>query len=267
MAQAPHRQYRHHCQKYIRLLTLTLSIFLMSSLLLVSPTIAIAAPLTLPIDQARQQPDGRVVVTTGVVSVPSGRFESALLDQGFAIQDDSGGIYVSTDNNIGLQLGSTVEITGMLQEDGHGQQILHLEHWRLQDQTPRIVCPQKASVQIATSQLQGKLVQIYGIITKPLVDDTPYGDRLWITDDTGTVQIYMPRSTSITPQKRLFLQPGQAIQVTGFSSQYNHHQEVIPRSIEDIRPFPYALSSQAPECTAIPCCFAQVARSAKARSR
>lgn len=207
---------------------------LLGLLLLSLPGMALAAPPTLPIHQARQQLEGSEVCIMGIVTVPSGRFRSATLDQGFAIQDSTSGIYVSTNQNIELRVGDTVDVEGTLQDDGHGQQIVRLKHWKRHSRLRKAIAPQPASVQAAITQLDGKLVTVQGSIVRPLVDDAPYGDRLWIEDDTGIVQIYIPRSTGIAPQELSFLQPGNAIRVIGFSSQYDQNEEVIPRGVEDV---------------------------------
>src|SRR6202035_1837945 len=57
-----------------------------------------------PIDigAARQLPLGTVVTVEGSVTVPSGDFSSSSFDEGFAIQDHTGGIYVSVATNLGL---------------------------------------------------------------------------------------------------------------------------------------------------------------------
>ena len=197
---------------------------------------AIAAPLALPIDQARQQPDSVEVVVVGRVTVPSGWFESANLDRGFALQDQSGGIFVSADRDVGLQTGEVVEVVGPLQDDGHGQRVVRLKAWHLRDLTLPKIAPQVASVHTAATELEGQLVTVQGTIARPLVEDAPYGDRLWIEDDTGIMQIYIPRSTGISPQDLPFLQSGHMIRVTGLSSQYDLIDEVMPRQVEDIRP-------------------------------
>jgi DNA/RNA endonuclease YhcR with UshA esterase domain len=78
------------------------------------------------------------------------------------------------------------------------------------------------------------LVTVRGTIIRPLQDDTPYGDRLWIEDSTGQLQIYVPKSTGINPSNLPFLKVGQTIQVTGLSSQFDQSDEIIPRSAKDI---------------------------------
>ena len=194
-----------------------------------------ATPLALTINEARQQPDGVEVSLNGTVTVSGGQFRSASFDQGFAIQDQGGGIYVSTDRTTDLHIGDVVEVVGILQDDGHDQQVVQLEHWRQQPSLFSELEPYPASIQEATTQLEGQLVAVQGTIVRPLTDDAPYGDRLWIEDDTGSVQIYIPRSTEIAPQTLPFLQLGQAIQVIGLSSQYDSKDEVMPRMLADMR--------------------------------
>src|SRR5262245_41389887 len=61
-------------------------------------------PKTISISEARSLPLGTVVTIDGSVTVPSGAFSSSTFDQGFAIQDRTGGIYVSVPDNLGFQL-------------------------------------------------------------------------------------------------------------------------------------------------------------------
>ena len=71
-------------------------------------------PKTISIAEARSLPLGTVVTIDGSVTVPSGAFSSSTFDQGFAIQDRTGGIYVSTPNNLGFVLRQQVRVTGTL---------------------------------------------------------------------------------------------------------------------------------------------------------
>lgn len=195
---------------------------------------ALAFPRMCFIDQARQQPDGMEVTVMGKVTVPSGAYGSANLDEGFVIQDMTGGIYVTTERRLNLQLGETVEVVGKLKDDGHGQRMLSLQDWHPSDRPLPEIVPHIASAAAAAQYLDGELVTVSGQITRPLTDDAPYGDRLWIQDETGEIQIYIPKSTQIAPQELPFLKVGQTIQVTGFSSQFDDNDEVVPRSREDI---------------------------------
>jgi len=63
-------------------------------------------------------PLGTVVTIDGSVTVPSGAFSSSTFDQGFAIQDHTGGIYVSVPVNPGLGLRQQARVTGELADVG-----------------------------------------------------------------------------------------------------------------------------------------------------
>ncbi|MGF1461103.1 MAG: hypothetical protein ACFBSG_19000 [Leptolyngbyaceae cyanobacterium] len=196
----------------------------------------IAFPQTCFIDHARQLPNGAEVSVSGQVTVPSGKLGSANLDVGFAIQDASGGIYVTTDEDLALELGDLVSVSGRLQDDGHNQRMLQLRSWQLSQRRSQPIVPQLSTAKLAGKFLDGRLVTVRGQIIKSLQDDAPYGDRLWIRDDTGDIQIYLAKSTAINPQELPFLEIGQLIQVTGLSSQFDDHDEVMPRSRADLVP-------------------------------
>jgi hypothetical protein len=200
----------------------------------VTPKNAIAFPQTCFIDQARHQPNGAEVVVTGTVTVPSGVFSSSNLDQGFAIQDVTGGIYVTSDRPLDIHLGETVTITGQLTDDGHGQRMLALRDWHHSQRPLLPFAPLSATAEQAGKWLDGQIVTVRGEIVKPLQDDAPYGDRLWLRDDTGEIQIYIAKSTGIVPQELPFLAVGRTIQVTGLSSQFDENDEVMPRSRQDL---------------------------------
>src|ERR1041384_6764964 len=71
-------------------------------------------PKTITIAEARSLPLGTIVTIDGSVTVPSGAFSSSTFDQGFAIQDRTGGIYVSTSDNLGFAPRQQVRVTGTL---------------------------------------------------------------------------------------------------------------------------------------------------------
>ena len=125
-------------------------------------------------------------------------------------------------------------MTGQLQDDGHGQRMLQLTDWYRSQRPILPMSPLSTSAEQAGKFLDGQLVTVMGQIVKPLKDDAPYGDRLWIQDETGEIQIYMPKSTGIAPAELSFLEVGQSIQVTGLSSQYDDNDEVMPRSRADL---------------------------------
>jgi DNA/RNA endonuclease YhcR with UshA esterase domain len=195
---------------------------------------AIAFPQTCFIHQARHLPEGAAVTVTGRVTVPSGAFGSANLDAGFALQDVTGGIYVTTQEPLSLQVGDIIQVTGELLNDGHGQQMLRLTDW-VRSQRPLLpISPLVTSTAQAGQVLDGQIVTVRGQISQPLKADAPYGDRLWIQDETGEIQIYMAKTTGIAPKELGYLTVGQWIEVTGFSSQFDKNDEVMPRSRADI---------------------------------
>src|SRR5689334_20214218 len=75
---------------------------------------ALAAPHGIDIAAARGLPLGTVVTVEGTVTVPSGAFSSSSFDEGFAIQDHTGGIYVSVPDDLGLHVRDRARVTGQL---------------------------------------------------------------------------------------------------------------------------------------------------------
>src|SRR5262245_41375049 len=84
---------------------------------LLVPALPAVAGAATPIAAARDLPLGTAVIVEGRVTVPSGLFASASLrDEGFAIQDVTGGIYVRLDDDLGIHLNQQVRVTGTLDE-------------------------------------------------------------------------------------------------------------------------------------------------------
>src|SRR5262245_11331327 len=71
-------------------------------------------PKTISIAEARSLPLGTIVTIVGAVTVPSGAFSSSTFDQGFAIQDRTGGIYVSVPDDLEFAPRQQVRVTGTL---------------------------------------------------------------------------------------------------------------------------------------------------------
>src|SRR5262247_3860715 len=70
------------------------------------------ARAALSIAEARSLPLGTVITVDGSVTVASGAFSSSIFDQGFAIQDYTGGIYVSVADNLGFAPRQQVSVKG-----------------------------------------------------------------------------------------------------------------------------------------------------------
>src|SRR6476659_1138871 len=85
---------------------------------LVAAPHAAAAASPISIAAARHLALGTVVTVEGSVTVPSGVFASSFFDEGFAIQDLTGGIYVSMADNLGLNVRQLARVTGTLADSG-----------------------------------------------------------------------------------------------------------------------------------------------------
>lgn len=211
-------------------------IFMQALALIIAPTGIAASPTRaklISIKEARHLPVGTVVTIAGLVTVPSGAFKSSSSDEGFAMQDRSAGIYVSTSENLGLRVGQRLRVTGKLAEHDGMLAILAVgaESIEAREYGPglRAEFVQTGKVGEAT---EGRLVKVKGKITRPLGDDLPYGFRLFVNDGTGEIQVFINASTGIDPRG---LQVGERVHVTGLSGQYKDHYEISPRFPADIK--------------------------------
>ena len=109
------------------------------------------------------------VTVEGLVTVPSGDFRSSSSDEGFAIQDQTGGIWVSLDKNLHLRLGERVRVSGTL---GESQQKLQIA-----TDPAGIERLPGTQLRVATGQVGqatlGYLVTVQGTVTQPVVSVAP----------------------------------------------------------------------------------------------
>src|SRR5262245_44862912 len=199
-------------------------------LLLVLPAAAGAATPT-PIAGARALPLGTTVTVEGEVTVPSGLFSSASLeDQGFAMQDVTGGIYVRLDTNLGIHRNQQVRVTGTLDQSFN---ILFVRA------VPSGVVRLPGSPLLtATGEVgaatEGLSITFAGVITD-IFDDGTFGVQLTIDDGSGALKVFIHRSTGINTESP-FIGVGKRIQATGFSSRFADEVELQPRFPSDIHP-------------------------------
>ncbi len=222
------------------------AVFLLTPAVLASPPAATAAAgpasqeviathgsHSIPIGTARTMPLGTVVTVEGTVTVPSGAFSSSSFDEGFAIQDHTGGIYVSVADDLGLTVRQRVLVTGQLVDSfglltlvpasdgdvevagGHGPRVKPL--W-----------VRTGSVGPAN---QGLIVRVVGVITQPVLPDPPFGNKVFVDDGSGPIRVFVNTSTGIDVSG---LQQGQLLSVVGFSSAFND-PEIDPRFQTDLR--------------------------------
>ena len=213
----------------LQVLTLAAVILILASLIYLRPVEAAG----IPIAEARNLPLGTVVTIDGAVTVPSGAFSSSTFDQGFAIQDRTGGIYVSTSENLGFAPRQQVRVTGTLSDSVlPGLLVLvNVTAVKAHGSGPK-VRPLPLATGDVNESTEGKLVRITGTITQPVVNDLPFGFIVFVNDGSGEVHVFVCASTGIDVSG---LSPGQTIEVTGFSGQFADHFEVDPRTQADIR--------------------------------
>lgn len=190
------------------------------------------------IADARNLPAGTVVTVEGSVTVPSGSFASSTFDQGFAIQDETAGIYVSTSENPNLNFHRRVQVTGTLGDDGFGLLVLRPASLADVQTLPgaSAVTPTPLATGDVSEATEGLLVEVTGALSRPIVDDLPFGYQVFIDDGTGETQVFIPASTGINPFKIPFIELGAEITAVGFSAQFLSQYEVLPRHRGDIRP-------------------------------
>jgi len=190
-------------------------------------------PDTISIAEARSLPLGTVVTIDGSVTVPSGAFSSSTFDQGFAIQDRTGGIYVSTPDNLGFAPRQQVRVTGTLSDTVlPGLLVLvDVTEVKAHGSGPKVQ-PLPVSTGGVGEATEGSIVRITGTITQPIVNDLPFGFIIVVNDGSGDINVFVAASTGIDVSG---LSQGQTIEVTGFSGQFADHFEVDPRFQTDIK--------------------------------
>ena len=181
---------------------------------------AAAAPShVVSIATARSQPVGTTVTVEGTVTVTSGTFASSFFDEGFAVQDPTGGIYVSTADDLGLRQGGRARVTGVVQ-DFSG--LLVLVPASDSDVTSRGLGLPILTTLVATGHVgpanQGRIVSVLGRVTEAVVPDPPFGSKLFVDDGSGTLRVYLNASTNINPAR---FAAGDLVLATGFSSAFD----------------------------------------------
>lgn len=195
-----------------------------------------ASPKVISIAEARSLPLGTVVTIDGALTVPSGAFSSSTFDQGFAIQDKTGGIYVSTSDNLGFAPRQQVRVTGTLADTVLPGLLVLVDVTEIKAHGSSMkVKPLTVETGDVGEATEGKLVTITGTITQPVVNDLPFGFIIVVNDGSGEVNSFVCASTGIDVSG---LSPGDTVEITGFSGQFADHFEVDPRFQSDIRVLP-----------------------------
>ncbi|MGM1064381.1 hypothetical protein [Saccharothrix sp. Mg75] len=196
------------------------------------PAQAEAPHQVVSIAQARSSPLGAVVTVEGTATTPSGAFESSFFDKGFAVQDRSAGIYVSTAVDAGVAPRDRVRVTGVLR-DSAGLRVLvpaDPAAVRVRGKGPA-VRPEPVTTGAVGEATEGLLVRVVATITRPPAQDAEYGYKFFVDDGSGELTIFVNTQAGIDLSG---LAVGQVVRVAGFSSQYDTHHEIDPRFPDDI---------------------------------
>jgi DNA/RNA endonuclease YhcR with UshA esterase domain len=191
-----------------------------------------AAPQAISIAEARSLPPDTVVTVDGSVSTPSGAFESSFFDKGFGLQDKSAGIYVSLQTDLGVAPRDQARVTGTL-TNSFGLLILvpaDPSDVKIHGAGPKVQ-PEFVTTGAVGEATEGRIVRVVGTITQAPTSDLPFGFKFFVDDGSGELQIFVNTQTGIDVSG---LMAGQTVSVTGFSSQFDTHYEIDPRSPDDI---------------------------------
>ncbi|WP_246356640.1 DNA-binding protein [Pyxidicoccus fallax] len=191
-------------------------------------------PGATPITEARGRATGTEVTVEGYVTVQPGAFSSALGNEGFAIQDNSGGIYVKLTQKLDFGLGTRVRVKGTL-NDENNLRILESEPGSVETLSgTQQVGARDVSTGSVGESTEGLLVRVTATVTRPIEDELPYGYELYVNDGSGEVQVYIHPTAGFTPESVSAITVGQQLQVTGLSAQYESTYEVAPRQPSDL---------------------------------
>jgi len=152
---------------------------------------------------------------------------------GFALQDASGGIYVARALDQAIELGSRVRVWGTLAAP---DQRITVEPTTLQI-TGQGSAP--APLEVATGGVgpatEGRLIAVRGRVAGAIVDDRPWGSKLYVNDGSGPLLVFIAAATSIDGTR---YRAGQELRIVGFSGRFGDHTEVLPRGPSDIEAGP-----------------------------
>ncbi len=186
-------------------------------------------PAAISIAEARSASPGTLVSVSGRVMSAPGAFASWSFDKGFLIQDQTAGIYVSVADDPGFELNDRVTVSGML--SSYYQLLI------IAADSGSLARAPENRMRIPTGSIgeetEGSLVSVEGAITRAVVDDPPYGFKLYVDDGSGELLVFL--STLIDAPSIKWLRAGQSVRVTGMSGQFQDHYELNPRSRQDIQ--------------------------------
>lgn len=171
----------------------------------------------------------------GYVTVAPGTFNSAIGDQGFAIQDETGGIYVSVPDALDFGLGEHVRVSGRLAQVAQFTTLI-ADTDDVEVQTGSMdVEPRSVLTGEVGEANEGELIEVGGTITQMVMDDSPYGFKVYVDDGSGEIQVFVHIVDGVPVIDLSLLTVGTMISAVGLSAQYEMTYEVTPRMTNDLQ--------------------------------
>lgn len=187
------------------------------------------------IADARALADGASATVEGFVTVAPGTFNSATGDQGFVIQDETGGVYVGLADLLTFPLDQKVRVTGKLSQVAQ-QTVLAASKADVSEVAgmTKAVMPVDTKTGDVKEPVEGELIRVAGKITQAVMDDSPYGMKVYIDDGSGEIQVFVHLVAGKPVIDTSMLMIDQSITVVGVGAQYEATYEVTPRKADDL---------------------------------
>ncbi|WP_437522826.1 DNA-binding protein [Sorangium sp. So ce726] len=188
------------------------------------------------IAEARALAEGSTATVEGLVTVAPGTFNSATGDQGFALQDATGGIYVGLPDAIDLELDVRVRVTGRLGQTAQ-QTVLNAERASVTvlggigPVEPTFVTTGSVN---AGERFEGLLVHVKGRVTSAVEDDQPHGFKVYVDDSSSNAQVFVHIVGGQPVIDTASLAVDKTVDVTGLVVHYEAAYAVAPRRAGDL---------------------------------
>jgi DNA/RNA endonuclease YhcR with UshA esterase domain len=188
------------------------------------------------IAEAEKMSLGSDITIEGSVTVGSGTFRSSFDDEGFQIEDKTGGMYIAIKTDLHLKIGQRVRLIGKLNKTPLGFPIIETEESLVHIlPNTRLPKPLRSATGKVTDSIVGRLIRISGTVSKPVEEVAPYGFRVSINDGSGEIIAYISTSTNISPKR---FAAGQKVELTGVAGKFKSRYQIYPRSTADVLPVP-----------------------------
>lgn len=199
-----------------------------------------------------------VYTVEGEVSAASGTFNASYSDPGFQLHDGTGGIFVLTGSDLGLERGERVRVTGTTDCTSATLSLNDTDVRRAARKGPVVFAPRQIG-ELAMppvipgnpevtpnwcdcpdpfSATEGDVITVRGIAVADLENDGVYGFKLFLDDGNGVAQIFIDADAGI-PVGRIrdrLLREGTDLCITGVVAQFaGVGFELLPRTRSDIR--------------------------------